>query len=201
MILAIQRSCFPGSFSVPQGVRGSCLQAFLCQWSLETSLTKTWNFLNKTWHSWKATSKSICLPDCFVLLQTQILGTRKQMDEGWSHTQLPYEKLAGSHLYFLARNPGLWQGLTTESFLKLVGQLLYNTVALHIVHMIILGLASNLPQCVHVHPANPDGKDLDASCSGPCWHILHSILGTSIGHNDRHLCKGGQRQGVCFNGC
>lgn len=71
------------------------------------------------------------------------------------------------HLQLVAGNRGLWRGLTAESFLELVGQLLDDAVALHVVHVLVQGLAGHLPQRVHVHPANPDGEDLDAGRSGP----------------------------------
>jgi len=77
--------------------------------------------------------------------------------------------------------------LTTEGFLELLGELLNDTVALHIVHMVIQWFTGHLLQRAHVYTSHTDGKNLNACISCTLSHILHVVLRTTICHNNGNL--------------
>lgn len=53
----------------------------------------------------------------------------------------------------------------------------------HQVHMLRVWLTSYGLQSVHVHPANSDSKDLDASLPRLSRNLLHRVLRPPVGHN------------------
>lgn len=70
--------------------------------------------------------------------------------------------------------------LTAEGLLELLGELLDDAVALHVVHVVVQRIAGHLPQGAHVHTPNTDGEDLNAGIAGTLGHVLHVVLGTAV---------------------
>lgn len=77
--------------------------------------------------------------------------------------------------------------LTTEGLLELLGELLNHAVALHVVHVVIQGVAGHLPQGAHVHASHTDGENLDAGIPRALGHVLNVVLRTSICNNYGNL--------------
>lgn len=86
--------------------------------------------------------------------------------------------------------PSSCSRLTTEGLLELLGELLDDAVALHVVHVVVQGVAGHLLQGAHVHAAHADGEDLDAGVAGALGDVLHVVLGTAVRHDDGHLWRG-----------
>lgn len=76
---------------------------------------------------------------------------------------------------------------TAKGLLELLGQLLDDIVALHVIHVLILRLASDLSQCSLVHAAHADGEQLDATGSRALRHVPHTVLRPPISHDDDNL--------------
>ena len=83
---------------------------------------------------------------------------------------------------------------TAEGLLELLGQLLDDAVALHVVDVLVLRLAGDLLQRGLVHAAHADGEQLDAAGPGPRRHVPHAVLGPPVRHHDDHLRR---RGGTC----
>lgn len=77
--------------------------------------------------------------------------------------------------------------LTTEGLLELLGELLDDTVALHVVHVVIQRITGHLPQGAHVHTSHTDGKNLNTSIPCTLSHILYIVLGTPVCDNYGNL--------------
>lgn len=77
--------------------------------------------------------------------------------------------------------------LTAEGLLELLGELLDHTVALHVVHVVIQGVAGHLPQGAHVHTPHADGENLDACVPSSLGHVLDDVLRTPVCDNDGDL--------------
>lgn len=82
---------------------------------------------------------------------------------------------------------------TTEGLLELLGELLDDAVALHVVHVVVQRVAGHLPQGAHVHAAHADGEDLDAGVAGALGHVLHVVLRAAVRDDDGDL--GARRRG------
>lgn len=53
----------------------------------------------------------------------------------------------------------------------------------HQMHMLRVRLTPYGPQCVHIHPAYSNSKNLDASLSCLSCNLLYCVLRSSISHN------------------
>lgn len=144
--------------------------------------------------SWNSTSGLHGFLPCFVVPS---VPTRIYFVSGF-HASCTGTCLHLESIFLLPLEPS--GGLTTKRFLELLGQLLNDAVALHVVHMLIQGLAGNLPQGVHVHTAHPNGKNFNPKSSCPGRDILHTILGTPICYYNSYLRKRGNTQLDC-TGC
>lgn len=82
---------------------------------------------------------------------------------------------------------------TTEGLLELLGELLDDAVALHVVHVVVQRVAGHLPQGAHVHAAHANGEDLDAGVAGALGHVLHVVLRAAVRDDDGDL--GGRGRG------
>lgn len=107
---------------------------------------------------------------------------------GWGgrvdlHVFPPRQRLPRPSLTTLPLPPPL----TAEGLLELLGELLDHAVALHVVHVVVQGIAGHLPQGAHVHAAHADGEDLDAGVPRALGHLLHIVLGTPVCDNDGNL--------------
>lgn len=94
---------------------------------------------------------------------------------------LYYNPVSSDHHHFSSSH------LTTEGLLELLGELLYDTVALNIVHVVIQRITGHLPQGTHVHASHSNGKNLNASIPRTLRHFLHIVLRTPICDNYGNL--------------
>lgn len=53
----------------------------------------------------------------------------------------------------------------------------------HQVDVLGVGLAAHGLQRVHIHPADANGKDLDACLPGPSGNLLHFVLRSAVCHD------------------
>jgi len=87
----------------------------------------------------------------------------------------------------MVSSPCALRSPTTQGLPELGGELLDDSVGLHVEDMVFQGDAGHLLQGAHVRAVHPHGVDLDARGPGGGRHLLHLVLGPPVRDDDGHL--------------